>query len=179
MSHPGLTPQDHHQLYTYASHSLYPVLTTVGPVILSVLFCIAISVHSARREARDAARRLSSSGAPTTEIKINQRRLEIRRMVRAQYGVGGVARVESRSSDAPPTYGNSWNDTTLEYGDGVMPPAPTYWPGSRPMSVASGKSVATSGSGGSRDTVDSLESAPSLYVDAESERRDVEQIQRK
>lgn len=143
-----------------------PVLTTVGPVILSVLFCIMISVHSARREARDAARRLSS-GCDTSEFKINHRRLEFRRMVRAQYGVGGVARVESRSSDAPPTYGSSWGDTTLECGEGVMPPAPTYQPGSRPMSIASGESVASHSRRGSHDTVDSLDSVPSMYAEPE------------
>lgn len=141
---------------------LSPVLTTVGPVVLSVLFCIGISVHSARREAREAAGRLSSD-PEAPEIKINQRRLEFRRLARERFGVGGVTRVESRTSDAPPTYGNSWCDTTLEFGEGVMPPAPTYQPGSRPLSIASGKSAGSHERRESRDTVDSLESAPSVY----------------
>lgn len=131
-------------------------LTPVGPVILSVVFCICVSIWGGRR---DATRRAELADEDKV---VNERRLNMRRMVRAQLAVPGVVRVASRGSDAPPTYGNSWADTTLQCGEGIMPPAPTYQANSRPLSVASAASAATAKSRGnrrSRDTVDSLESA--------------------
>lgn len=117
-------------------------LTAVGPLLIFALLCLLI--HFTARRARRGPQSPSSPSSTSSrsiEYKPNLRRQEYRRAARERFGVAvplpdsasgrnsggrdsGVTRVESRDSDAPPTYLSSWGDTTLE--SGVMPPAPVY-----------------------------------------------------
>lgn len=88
----------------------------VGPTILAILFCVLIELRSDRR---NPARKAE------LDRELEQRRAQFRHRM-AQLSTNGVTRVETKSSDTPPSYGASWEDAKLECG--VEAPAPTYQP---------------------------------------------------
>lgn len=89
---------------------------TVGPTVLAIALCVLISLRSNRQH-------LARKAELGRELEQRQQRLRDRM---AQLSANGVTRVETKSSDVPPSYGDSWEDAKLECA--VEMPAPTYQP---------------------------------------------------